>query len=216
MAVRVSAESGFDPGYMLKGQAEESALERTAGGYYITAAQAGEAPGRWFGRGAVALGFADGEVVEAAPFLAVYRQVHPVTGERMGRAPGGYAKTKEILARLLAGEPHATAERRLELEREAAQQTRRSPAYTDVTASHDKTISIVHAAIRESTSCRTMNGIPPPRSASPPMAALSSAWPARRSPNRPAATRGDTRRSSAGAARGSVPSATSCRSGSAT
>jgi len=68
----------------------------------------------------------------------------------MGRAPGGYAKTKEILARLLAGEPHATAERRLELEREAAQQTRRSPAYTDVTASHDKTISIVHAAIRES------------------------------------------------------------------
>jgi|SRR5215469_7801400 len=80
MAVRVSAESGFDPGYMLKGQAEESALERTAGGYYINAAQAGEAPGRWFGRGAVALGFADGEVVEAAPFLAVYWQVHPVTG----------------------------------------------------------------------------------------------------------------------------------------
>jgi len=25
-------------------------------------------------------------VVEAAPFLAVYQQVHPVTGERMGRA----------------------------------------------------------------------------------------------------------------------------------
>jgi hypothetical protein len=88
-------------------------------------------------------------VVRAAPFLAVYRQVHPVTGEQMGRAPGGYAKTKDILARLLAAEPHATAERRLELEREAAQHTRRSPACTDVTASHDKTISIVHAAIRE-------------------------------------------------------------------
>jgi hypothetical protein len=42
-------------------------------------------------------------VVEAVPFLAVYQQVHPVTGERMGRAPGGYAKTKDILARLLAG-----------------------------------------------------------------------------------------------------------------
>ena len=149
MAVRVSAESGFDPGYMLKGQAEQAAGERTAGGYYINAAQAGEAPGRWFGRGAEALGFAEGQVVEAAPFLTVYQQVHPVTGERMGRAPGGYAKTKDILARLLVAEPHATAERRLELEREAAQQTRRSPAYTDVTASHDKTISIVHAAIRE-------------------------------------------------------------------
>jgi AAA domain/TrwC relaxase len=149
VAVRVSAESGFDPGYMLKGQAEEAAGERFAGGYYINAAQAGEAPGRWFGRGAEALGFAAGQVVEAAPFLAVYQQVHPVTGERMGRAPGGYAKAKDILARLLAAEPHAAGERRRELEREAAQQTRRSPAYTDVTASHDKTISIVHAAIRE-------------------------------------------------------------------
>jgi hypothetical protein len=134
---------------MLKGQAEQAAGERTAGGYYINAAQAGEAPGRWFGKGAEALGFAEGQMVEAAPFLTVYQQVHPATGERMGRAPGGYAKTKDILARLLVAEPHATAERRLELEREAAQQTRRSPAYTDVTASHDKTISIVHAAIRE-------------------------------------------------------------------
>ena len=126
MAVRVSAESGFDPGYMLKGQAEQVAAERAAGGYYINAAQAGEAPGRWFGKGAEALGFNEGQAVKEAPFLAVYQQVHPVTGERMGRAPGGYAKTKDILARLLAGEPHATRERRIELEREAAQQTRRS------------------------------------------------------------------------------------------
>jgi len=44
MAVRVSAESGFDAAYMLKGQAERTAPERTAGGYYINAAQAGEAP----------------------------------------------------------------------------------------------------------------------------------------------------------------------------
>ena len=70
-------------------------------------------------------------------------------GSGWAGVPGGYAKTRDILARMLAAEPHATAERRLELEREAAQQTRRSPAYTDVTASHDKTISIVHAAIRE-------------------------------------------------------------------
>jgi AAA domain/TrwC relaxase len=149
VAVRVSAESGFDPGYVLKGQAEQAAAERTAGGYYVNAAQAGEAPGRWFGKGAEALGFASGRVVEAAPFLAVYAQVHPVTGERMGRAPGRYAAKPDILAGLLAGEPHATGERRVELEREAAQRARRSPAYTDVAASHDKTISIVHAAIRE-------------------------------------------------------------------
>jgi len=148
MTARVSAESGFDAAYILKRQAERTAPERTAGGYYINAVQTGEAPGRWFGKGAEALGFAEGQVVDAVPFLAVYRQVHPVTGQRMGRTPGGYAKTKDILARMLAAEPHATAERRLELEREAAQHTRRSPAYTDVTASHDKTISIVHAAIR--------------------------------------------------------------------
>ena len=36
MAVRVSAESGFDPAYMLRGQAEGSA-EKTAGGYYLNA-----------------------------------------------------------------------------------------------------------------------------------------------------------------------------------
>jgi hypothetical protein len=64
VAVRVSAESGFDPGYMLKGQAERAAGERTAGGYYMNAAQAGEAPGRWFGRGAEALGFAKGQCSE--------------------------------------------------------------------------------------------------------------------------------------------------------
>ena len=45
MAVRVSAESGFDPGYMLKGQAEQAAREKMAGGYYINAAQAGEVLG---------------------------------------------------------------------------------------------------------------------------------------------------------------------------
>jgi hypothetical protein len=148
VAVRVSAESGFNPGYVLKGQAEQSPPEG-AGGYYLNAAQAGETPGRWFGRGAEALGFTGGQVVAAAPFLAVYAQVHPVTGERLGRAPGRYAKKTDILAGLLEAEPHATGERRVELEREAAQRTRRSPAYTDVTASHDKTISIVHAAIRE-------------------------------------------------------------------
>lgn len=45
MAVRVSAESGFDAAYMLKGQAERTSPERTAGGYYINAAQAGGGAG---------------------------------------------------------------------------------------------------------------------------------------------------------------------------
>ena len=53
------------------------------------------------------------------------------------------------LARLKAAEPHATAERLIELEREAAQATRHPAAYTDVTVSFSKSISVLHASIRE-------------------------------------------------------------------
>src|SRR5215469_3620336 len=134
----VSARSGYDPRYYL----EWAKGERSPGGYYISPAQKGEAAGRWFGKGAEALGFADGQEVEEEPYLKVYAQVDPRTGEKLGRAPGGYAKFSEILARKLAAEPHATAERVLELEREAARETRRSPAYTDTTVSHNKSISV--------------------------------------------------------------------------
>ena len=48
-----------------------------------------------------------------------------------------------------ATEPHATAERLIELEREAAQATRQPAAYTDVTISFSKSISVLHASIRE-------------------------------------------------------------------
>jgi AAA domain/TrwC relaxase len=147
MAARVSATSGFDLGYVWRNMGGEP--ERTAGGYYINAAQAGEAPGRWFGAGAEALGLAEGSVVERGVYDQVYKQINLLTGEKMGRAPGGYAKFADHLASLEAAEPHATWERHLELERIAAQQTRRSPAYTDVLVSFDKTISIMHASIRE-------------------------------------------------------------------
>ncbi len=53
------------------------------------------------------------------------------------------------LAGLLAAEPHATAARRLELEREAARLTRQTAPYTDVTVSFSKSISVLHASIRE-------------------------------------------------------------------
>src|SRR6266536_5706929 len=69
-----SARSGYDAEYYLNRGAE-----RAAGGYYMNAAQAGEAPGRWFGKGAEALGLADGQAVRREPFDAVYRQVHPQT-----------------------------------------------------------------------------------------------------------------------------------------
>jgi len=45
-------------------------------------------------------------------------------------------------------EPQATAERRIELEREAAKATRQTPAYTDMTVSWSKSVSLLEALIR--------------------------------------------------------------------
>ena len=149
MAVVVTAASGYDLGYVWKNQGEQAEPDRPAGGYYISSAQAGEPPGRWWGPGAAALGFAEGQVVERGPYEQVYRQIDPRTGQRLGRARGCYARFADHLARLTAAEPHATAERLLELEREAAQATRQAPAYTDMTVSFSKSISVFHASIRE-------------------------------------------------------------------
>ena len=54
-----------------------------------------------------------------------------------------------ILGRLLAAEPHATAERVRELEREAERAERSAHPYTDVTLAFSKSVSVVHASIRE-------------------------------------------------------------------
>lgn len=92
----VTPRSGFDLEYYLN----RTAGEKTAGGYYLNAAQHGEPDGRWFGKGAEALGLRDGQVVRKEPYLAAYTMTDPRTGERLpGRAPGGYAKFADILAR---------------------------------------------------------------------------------------------------------------------
>ena len=148
MAVVVTVAKGYDLGYVWKNQGQ-AAAEQTTGGYYINAAQAGEPPGRWWGPGAQALGFAVGQAVEREPYDTVYQQIDPRTGEKLGRPRGSYAKFTDHLARLQVAEPHATAERLIELEREAAKATRQPAAYTDVTVSFSKSISVLHASIRE-------------------------------------------------------------------
>jgi hypothetical protein len=140
----VTPRSGYDLEYYLG-----RAGEKTAGGYYLNAAQQGEPPGRWFGKGTEALVFADGQLVERDPYLAAYQQTDPLTGEKLGRAPNGWKRFSQVFAAKLAAEPHATWERRLELEREAGQQARRSPVYTDLTVAHNKSISVLHASFRE-------------------------------------------------------------------
>jgi hypothetical protein len=145
VSVIVTAQSGFDLGYVWKGAGQEP--ERSADGYYMNAAQAGEAPGRWFGRGAAALGLAG--KVDRDKYDAVYAQVNPQTGEQLGRKAPEYEPYQAILARLMEAEPQATTERLLDLEREARRQTRQAAPYTDVTVSFAKSISVVHASIRE-------------------------------------------------------------------
>jgi AAA domain/TrwC relaxase len=155
LAVVVTIAKGYDLAYIWKDQATP---ECTTGGYYINAAQAGEPPGRWWGPGAQALGLADGGVVEREDYDAVYQQVDPRTGDKLGRPRGSYLKFAGHLARLMAAEPHATAERLIELEREAAQATRQPAAYTDVTVSFSKSISVLHASIRENERRARLSG----------------------------------------------------------
>jgi TrwC relaxase len=136
LAVVVTIAKGYDLSYIWKTQ--DRAAEHVIGGYYLNAAQAGEPPGRWWGPGAQALGLTPGQTVDRKPYDRVYRQTDPRTGTRLGRPRGRYPTFVDHLARLTAAEPHATAERLIELEREAAQATRQPAAYYDVTVSFSK------------------------------------------------------------------------------
>src|ERR1700691_1464151 len=101
IAVVVTVAKGYDLSYAWKNQSQASA-EQTTGGYYINAAQAGEPPGRWWGPGAEALGFATGQIVERKPYDAVYQQRDPRTGVKLGRPRGRYATFGDHLAQLKA------------------------------------------------------------------------------------------------------------------
>lgn len=84
---------------------------------------------------------------------AVYKQIQPGTGKRLGRCVRELRAFRGSSRAVSRRQAHATAERRLELEREAAQATRQPAAYTDMTVSFSKSISVVNASIR-----RTLGG----------------------------------------------------------
>jgi hypothetical protein len=156
LAVVVTIAKGYDLGYIWKTQ--EHPAQHATSGYYMDAAQAGEPPGRWWGPGAQALGLTPGQDVHRTPYDAVYKQTDPRSGARLGRARGRYPTFADHLAQLTAAEPHATAERLIELEREAARATRQPAAYYDVTVSFSKSISILHASLRENERCVRLAG----------------------------------------------------------
>jgi hypothetical protein len=95
--------------------------------YYIHAVEEGEPPGRWWGRGAEALGFARGQRVDREPYDLLFGERRGPDGVRLGRPPRfaeARERYREIRDQLLAGEPHATAEREAELRIEAAERPR--------------------------------------------------------------------------------------------
>jgi hypothetical protein len=97
-------------------------------------------------------------LVDRKPYTAVYEQIDPRTGEKLGRPRGSYTRYPDHLTRLMAAEPHATAGRLIELERQAAQATRQPAAYTDVTVSFSKSISVLDASIRENARRARLSG----------------------------------------------------------
>jgi conjugative relaxase-like TrwC/TraI family protein len=148
MAVVATLSKGYDLDYVWK-QVDRGPA-KDAAGYYIQASESGgEPPGRWWGPGAKALGFEHGQLVERGPYDLLFGQRKAPDGTPLGRPPGGGRKAADLYARLLAGEPHATSERRRELRIEAARQARLSPLFFDLTISLSKSISIFHASLGE-------------------------------------------------------------------
>jgi conjugative relaxase-like TrwC/TraI family protein len=148
LAVIATLTKGYDLDYIWK-QVDQS-LTRDPAGYYIQASEAGgEPPGRWWGPGAKALGLEPGQVVERKPYDLLFGERKAPDGTQLGRPPGDGRKAADIYARLLAAEPHATAERKRELRLEATRQARQSPLFFDLTLSLSKSISIFHASLGE-------------------------------------------------------------------
>ena len=139
---------GYDLDYIWR-QVDRSAT-KDAAGYYIQASESGgEPPGRWWGPGAKALGLEHGQIVEREPYDLLFGERKAPDGTQLGRPPGSGQNAADIYARLLAAEPHATAERQHELRTEATRQARQSPLYFDLTLSLSKSISIFHASLGE-------------------------------------------------------------------
>jgi conjugative relaxase-like TrwC/TraI family protein len=148
LAVIATLSKGYDLDYIWK-QVDRGPV-KDAAGYYIQASETGgEPPGRWWGPGAQALGLEPGQVIERKPYDLLFGEHKAPDGTLLGRAPGDGRKAADIYTRLLAVEPHATAERKRELRLEATRQARQSPLFFDLTLSLSKSISIFHASLGE-------------------------------------------------------------------
>src|SRR6516162_3165238 len=87
-----------------------SSQPRNTGRSSAMACAARTMPGRWWGPGAKALGFEQGQVVEREPYDLLFGQRKAPDGTRLGKPPGNGRKAADLYAQLLFSDPHATAE----------------------------------------------------------------------------------------------------------
>jgi hypothetical protein len=157
MAVVATLAKGYDLDYAWR--QVTAGAGREGAGYYLRAAESGgERPGRWWGPGAAALSLKPGSVVERGPYTLLFGQRKAPDGTPLTRPPSGSLAAADIYARLLAAEPHATAERKRELMAEAASRARRSPLYFDLTISLSKSLSVFHASLGENARLASQAG----------------------------------------------------------
>src|SRR5438045_1088592 len=150
MGVRVTIARGYDAAYPWQtiGAAEGG---KSSAGYYMAPGEGGgEPPGRWWGKGAAALGLKPGSRVEREAYdLLIDQRVDPRDGiSKLGRSPQkGIARADAVYARLLTAEPEATQGRRRALRAEAQKAVRQGPLYFDLTVSVSKSISVFYASL---------------------------------------------------------------------
>jgi conjugative relaxase-like TrwC/TraI family protein len=134
--------------------------------YYTGAVAAGEPPGIWWGRGAVALGLSG--LVDAEDMTALYEYRLDPRDDRFrrpaewGTAPtlGGplrkYLNAEQAYERLLAAEPNADGERREQLRLNAERSVRSNVQFLDVTFSAPKSVTVLAVAFeRQETDARS-------------------------------------------------------------
>ena len=150
MAVRVSLAKGVDTDYLPR-SAGKAGEQRQAGSYYISAsAEGGEPPGRWWGKGAEALGFTPGAEVEREPYDQVFAErVSPLDGTKLGRRPGKREDVERLVHELRKSMPHATSEELHRIRVAAAQKALAGPLYIDMTSGFSKSVSLFHASLAD-------------------------------------------------------------------
>ena len=145
MAVVATPSKGYDLEYIWK-QVDRGPA-KDAASYYIEASETGgEPPGRWWGPARRLWASSPGRGSSASRTICLFGERKAPDGTKLGRPPGNGRKAADLYAKLLAAEPHATAERGRELRVEATRQARQSPLFFDLSPCRNRRMTGVRTA----------------------------------------------------------------------